>query len=63
LLPSRSNPAPAQLQTVFDANGKLARTTPFAMIGGSFPSVIGTFADGSLLIASEAWSGQAPDRH
>ena len=38
--------------TVFDADGKLARTTPFPALGGSFPSVVGTFADGSLLLAS-----------
>lgn len=38
--------------TVFDAGGKLARTTPFPTLGGSFPSVVGTFADGSLLLAS-----------
>jgi hypothetical protein len=38
--------------TVFDAGGKLARTTPFPALGGSFPSVVGTFADGSLLLAS-----------
>lgn len=38
--------------TVFDAAGKLARTTPFPTLGGSFPSVVGTFADGSLLLAS-----------
>ena len=38
--------------TVFDAGGKLARTTAFPTLGGSFPSVVGTFADGSLLLAS-----------
>ncbi|HEX6369189.1 MAG TPA: hypothetical protein VF006_09670 [Longimicrobium sp.] len=38
--------------TVFDDAGRLARTTPFPALGGSFPSVIGTFADGSLLLAS-----------
>jgi hypothetical protein len=38
--------------TVFDDSGKLARTTPFPALGGSFPSVVGTFADGSLLLAS-----------
>lgn len=38
--------------TVFDASGKLARTTPIPTLGGSFPSVVGTFADGTLLLAS-----------
>lgn len=38
--------------TVFDATGKLARSTQFPNVGGSFPSVIGVFADGSLLLAS-----------
>lgn len=38
--------------TVFDADGGLARTTPVSGIGGSFPSVVGAFADGTLLLAS-----------
>ena len=43
--------------TVFDGTGRLARTTPFPTLGGSFPSVVGTFRDGSLLMAS----GTDPD--
>jgi hypothetical protein len=38
--------------TVFDAVGRLARSTQFPTVGGSFPAVIGAFADGSLLLAS-----------
>lgn len=38
--------------TVFDSRGTLARSTQFPSIGGSFPSAIGTFGDGTLLLAS-----------
>lgn len=38
--------------TVFDPAGQLARSTQFPTVGGSFPNVVGTFADGSLLLAS-----------
>jgi hypothetical protein len=55
--------------TVFDREGRLARTTQFPAVGGSFPNVLGTFADGTLLLASGteqdvaarqdgAWRGQ-----
>lgn len=40
--------------TVFDTNGKFARSTQFPAVGGSFPSVVGGFADGTLLLASGA---------
>jgi hypothetical protein len=48
--------------TVFDANGRLARTTPFPALGGSFPSVVGAFADGTLLLASGTDSDAAARR-
>lgn len=38
--------------TVFDGAGRLARSTQFPSVGGSFPNVVGTFTDGSLLLAS-----------
>ena len=38
--------------TVFDSRGKLARSTQFPPVGGSFPSIAGVFPDGSLLLAS-----------
>lgn len=38
--------------TVFAVTGKLARTTQFPSVGGSFPSVVGTYPDGSLLLES-----------
>lgn len=40
--------------TVFDPRGTLARSTQFPAVGGSFPSVVGVFSDGSLLLASSA---------
>lgn len=40
--------------TVFDPRGTLARSTQFPAVGGSFPSVVGVFPDGSLLLASGA---------
>lgn len=40
--------------TVFDSRGTLARSTQFPPAGGSFPTVAGVFADGSLLLASGA---------
>jgi hypothetical protein len=38
--------------TVFDSAGRVARAVPVGSVGGSFPSVIGTFPDGTLLFAS-----------
>lgn len=38
--------------TIFDAAGRLIRTVPVGSIGGSLPSVVGTFPDGTLLFAS-----------
>lgn len=48
--------------TVFDGDGKLARSTSFPSVGGMFPSVVGAFSDGSLLLASgtdQAAAGRA----
>ena len=38
--------------TVFDGRGGLARTAQFPSTGGAFPSLVGAFGDGSLLMAS-----------
>lgn len=38
--------------TVLDAAGRAAPTAQFPSAGGAFPSVIGAFGDGSLLLAS-----------
>jgi hypothetical protein len=40
--------------TVFDPGGAIARSTQFPAVGGTFPSAIGIFPDGSLLLASGA---------
>ena len=45
--------------TVYDAAGKLGRTTQFPAVGGSFPSVVGVFGDGALLLESGTDEGAA----
>ncbi len=45
--------------TVFDSAGRLVRSVPVS-IGGSFPSVVGTFPDGTLLFASGTAAPAAP---